>query len=136
LTNNKIRGAQVDVTSLVGLDVSGNPKLALDRVETVFLAGQVSDTTRSTLDRETSDPQILGATLDDPVKQVKPQAANRARARLAGISKEIVYHRVRENTARRKQKNADTRVVGESLGVAFKRFPAAQKLQISLPSTP
>src|SRR5216683_5694161 len=70
LTNNKIRGAQVDVNSLVGRDVSGNPKLALERVETVFLAGQVSDTTRSTLDKETSDPQILGATLDDPVKQV------------------------------------------------------------------
>jgi len=70
LTNNKIRGAQVDVNSLVGLDVSGNPRLALERVETVFLAGQVSDTTRSTLDKETSDPQILGATLDDPVKQV------------------------------------------------------------------
>jgi uncharacterized protein (DUF1800 family) len=70
LTNNKIRGAQVDVSSLVGLDVSGNPKLALDRVETVFLAGQVSDTTRATLDKESSDPQILGATLDDPVKQV------------------------------------------------------------------
>jgi uncharacterized protein (DUF1800 family) len=70
LTNNKIRGAQVDVSSLVGLDVSGNPKLALERVETVFLAGQVSDTTRATLDKETSDPQILGATLDDPVKQV------------------------------------------------------------------
>jgi len=70
LTNNKIRGAQVDVNSLVGLDVTGNPRLALERVETVFLAGQVSDTTRSTLDKETSDPQILGATLDDPVKQV------------------------------------------------------------------
>ena len=70
LTNNKIRGAQVDVNSLVGLDVSGNPKLALDRVEAVFLAGQVSDTTRATLDRETTDPQVVGATLDDPVKQV------------------------------------------------------------------
>ena len=70
LTNNKIRGAQVDVKSLVGLDVTGNAKLALDRVETVFLAGQVSDTTRTTLDRESSDPQILGATLDDPVKQI------------------------------------------------------------------
>jgi uncharacterized protein (DUF1800 family) len=70
LTNNKIRGAQVDVNSLVGLDVSGNPKLALDRVETVFLAGQVSDTTRATLDKETGDPQFIGATLDDPVKQV------------------------------------------------------------------
>src|SRR6202521_1149069 len=70
LRNNKIRGAQVDVNSLVGLDVSGNPKLALDRVETVFLAGQVSDTTRATLDQETTEPQIVGATLDDPVKQV------------------------------------------------------------------
>jgi len=44
--------------------------VALDRVETVFLAGQVSDTTRATLDKETGDPQIIGATLDDPVKQV------------------------------------------------------------------
>jgi uncharacterized protein (DUF1800 family) len=70
LTNNKIRGTQVDVNSLVGLDVTGNPKLALDRVETVFLAGQLSNTTRATLDQQTSDPQILGATLDDPVKQV------------------------------------------------------------------
>ncbi len=70
LTSNKIRGAQVDVNSLVGQDVAGNPKLALDRVETVFLAGQVSDTTRATLDQQTSDPQILGATLDDPVKRV------------------------------------------------------------------
>ena len=67
---SRLRGAQVDVNSLVGLDVSGNPKLALDRVETVFLAGQVSDTTRYTLDRETSNPQIIGATLDDPVNQV------------------------------------------------------------------
>jgi uncharacterized protein (DUF1800 family) len=70
LTSNKIRGAQVDVNSLVGSDVSGNPKLALDRVETVFLAGQLSKSTRDTLDQETSDPQILGAKLDDPVTQV------------------------------------------------------------------
>jgi uncharacterized protein (DUF1800 family) len=70
LTSNKIRGAQVDVNSLVGLDVGGNPKLALDRVETVFLAGQLSKSTRDTLDQETSDPQILGAKLDDPVTQV------------------------------------------------------------------
>jgi hypothetical protein len=70
LTSNKIRGAQTDVSSLVGSDVNGNPKLALDRIETVFLAGQISDSTRATLARETSDPQIVGAKLDDPVKQV------------------------------------------------------------------
>jgi uncharacterized protein (DUF1800 family) len=70
LTSNKIRGSQVDVNSLVGVDIGGNPQLALDRVETAFLAGQVSDSTRTTLEKETKDPQILGAKLDDPVKRV------------------------------------------------------------------
>src|ERR1019366_3770178 len=70
LTSNKIRGSQVDVNSLVGTDIGANPQLALDRVETAFLAGQVSDSTRTTLEKETKDPQILGAKLDDPVKQV------------------------------------------------------------------
>jgi hypothetical protein len=54
----------------VGTDIGANPQLALDRVETAFLAGQVSDSTRTTLEKETKDPQILGAKLDDPVKQV------------------------------------------------------------------
>ncbi len=70
LTGNKIRGAQVDLNSLVGTDANLNAQLALDRVETLFLAGQISDTTRATLDKETTDPQILGAKLDDKVKQV------------------------------------------------------------------
>jgi uncharacterized protein (DUF1800 family) len=70
LTTNKIRGAQVDINPLLGDDVAGNSQLALDRVETVFLAGQLSDPTRATLEKEATDPQILGAKLDDPVKQV------------------------------------------------------------------
>jgi uncharacterized protein (DUF1800 family) len=70
LTSNKIRGAQVDITSLVGSDVDKNPRLAMDRIENVFLADQVSDTTRATLDKEISDPQITGAKLDDPIKQI------------------------------------------------------------------
>jgi uncharacterized protein (DUF1800 family) len=70
LTSNKVRGAQVDLSSLVGADVGTNAQLAMDRVETLFLAGQVSDSTRATLNRETTDPQILGAKLDDPVKQI------------------------------------------------------------------
>jgi uncharacterized protein (DUF1800 family) len=70
LTTNKIRGAQVDIDPLLGADVAGNSQLALDRVETVFLAGQLSDPTRATLEKEAADPQILGAKLDDPVKQV------------------------------------------------------------------
>ena len=70
LTSNKVRGAQVDINSLVGADVGANPHLALDRVESEFLAGQVSDSTRETLEKEMTEPRILGAKLDDPVTHV------------------------------------------------------------------
>jgi len=70
LTGNKVRGVPVDIDSLLGTDVGANPKLALDRVETEFLAGQVSDSTRETLEKEMVEPRVLGAKLDDPVKQV------------------------------------------------------------------
>ena len=70
LTSNKVRGAQVDINSLIGTDVGANSKLALERVETEFLAGQVSDSTRATLEKEMEEPRILGAKLDDPVTQV------------------------------------------------------------------
>jgi uncharacterized protein (DUF1800 family) len=70
LTSNKVRGAQVDINSLVGAEVEANPQLALNRVETEFLAGQVSDSTRATLEKEMVEPRILGAKLDDPVTQV------------------------------------------------------------------
>ena len=69
-TGNKIRGAQVDLNSIVGGDVTADPQLAMDRIETVFLAGQVSDATRATLNQETTDPQIAGAKLDAPSKKV------------------------------------------------------------------
>ncbi|HET6142864.1 MAG TPA: DUF1800 domain-containing protein [Candidatus Acidoferrales bacterium] len=70
LTANKVRGAQVDLTPLVGTDVMTKPQLALERVEAEFIAGQVSDTTRATLEQQMQEPRILGAKLDDPVKQV------------------------------------------------------------------
>jgi uncharacterized protein (DUF1800 family) len=70
LTSNKVRGAQVDISSLVGADVNANPKLALQRIETEFLAGQISDSTRATLEQEMIEPRITGAKLDDPVTQV------------------------------------------------------------------
>jgi len=60
----------VDINSLVGADVGTNSKMALERVETEFLAGQVSDSTRSTLEKEMTEPRVLGAKLDDPVTQV------------------------------------------------------------------
>jgi uncharacterized protein (DUF1800 family) len=70
LTGNKVRGAQVDINSLVGTDVGSNPQLALSRVEEEFLAGQVSDSTRATLEKEMAEPRILGAKLDDPVTRI------------------------------------------------------------------
>jgi uncharacterized protein (DUF1800 family) len=70
LTSNEVRGAQVDINSLVGTDTGANPHLALDRVEGEFLAGQVSDSTRETLEKEMAEPRILGAKLDDPVTHV------------------------------------------------------------------
>jgi uncharacterized protein (DUF1800 family) len=70
LTSNKVRGAQVDINSLVGTDVGKNASLALERVETEFLAGQVSDSTHATLEKEMTEPRIVGAKLDDPVTQV------------------------------------------------------------------
>jgi uncharacterized protein (DUF1800 family) len=70
LTGNKVRGAQVDINSLVGTDLGVNSKLALERIEAEFLAGQVSDSTRATLEQEMAEPRILGAKLDDPVTQV------------------------------------------------------------------
>jgi uncharacterized protein (DUF1800 family) len=70
LSGNKIRGAQVDIYSLVGADVGTNPHVALERVEAEFLAGQVTDSTRATLEKEMKEPQILGAKLDDPVTQI------------------------------------------------------------------
>jgi uncharacterized protein (DUF1800 family) len=70
LTSNKVRGAQVDINSLVGTDFGVNSQLALDRIESEFLARQISDSTRATLEKEMTEPRILGAKLDDPVTQV------------------------------------------------------------------
>ncbi|HYL11256.1 MAG TPA: DUF1800 domain-containing protein, partial [Candidatus Acidoferrales bacterium] len=70
LAGNHVRGARVDLASLVGADVSKNPREALDRAVGEFLGGQVSPQTRATLEKQSSNPQVLRATLDDPVKQV------------------------------------------------------------------
>ena len=42
----------------------------LDRAIQVLLGGQVSEGTRETLEKQLNDPQILQATLGDPVKEV------------------------------------------------------------------
>ena len=70
LTANRLRGAQVDMDSLLGSDTAANPHATLDRAIQVLLGGQASPETRETLEKQLNDPQILQATLDDQVKQV------------------------------------------------------------------
>lgn len=70
LASNRVRGAQVELAPLVGPDVALNPRKAIDRVVGQFLGGEVSRQTRATLEKQTGNPQVLRATLDDPVKKV------------------------------------------------------------------
>ena len=70
LTANRLRGAQVDVDSLLGNRPAADPDANLDRAIQVLLGGQVSAETRDTLEKQLNDPQILQATLGDPVKEV------------------------------------------------------------------
>jgi hypothetical protein len=70
LTGNRLRGAQVDVAALVGDQAGANPHAVLEKAIHVFLDAQLSPQTRETLEKQLDDPQILQASLDDPVKQV------------------------------------------------------------------
>ncbi len=70
LTAGRIRGAQVNVAMLLGDEAATDPGQALDRAIQVLLAGQATTETRTTLQKQLDDPQILHASLDDPIKQV------------------------------------------------------------------
>ncbi|HEV2299310.1 MAG TPA: DUF1800 domain-containing protein [Candidatus Acidoferrales bacterium] len=70
LATNHIQGVNADLQTLLGEDASANPKVALTRALNDFLDSQVSDGTRATLEKQLSDPQVLQARLDDPVKHV------------------------------------------------------------------
>jgi uncharacterized protein (DUF1800 family) len=70
LAGNKMRGARTDVASLMGVDSSTDPRVALDRAVQIFLGGQAGPTTVETLEKQLENPQVLQAKLDDPRKQV------------------------------------------------------------------
>jgi uncharacterized protein (DUF1800 family) len=70
LTANRLRGAQVNMESLLGDQAATDPHATLNRAIQALLGGQVSQQTRETLEMQLTDPQILQASLDDPVKQV------------------------------------------------------------------
>ncbi len=70
LATNHMPGVQTDLSGLFGRDADSDPSLVLSRALGDFLGGQVSAQTRDTLEKHLSDPQILQARLDDPVKHV------------------------------------------------------------------
>jgi uncharacterized protein (DUF1800 family) len=70
MSNNRMRGSNVDPFSLLGQDAAGHSKVALDRSIEMFLSGQVSKQTREVLEKQLDNPQILRAQLDDPVKHI------------------------------------------------------------------
>jgi hypothetical protein len=74
LTGNRLRGAHVDLATLMGNEASRDPHEALDHAIQILLNGDVSQGTRATLEKQLTDPQVLQAKLDDPVKQVNTGA--------------------------------------------------------------
>lgn len=70
LSSNRMRGVRVDLSRLFSGEPENEPTKTLERALQLFLNGQVSPQTRATLEKQLSDPQILRATLDDPVRAV------------------------------------------------------------------
>jgi uncharacterized protein (DUF1800 family) len=70
LAANRLRGVRVNLADLLGDPPAGDPRATLDRAIQVLLGGQVSPQTRATLEKQLADPEVLQATLDDPVRHV------------------------------------------------------------------
>ena len=59
LAGNRVAGSQVQIAPLLGSEAETDPNQALERAVNLFLAGQVSANTRSTLERQSADPRIV-----------------------------------------------------------------------------
>ena len=78
LASNHVRATTVDTAALLrdsSADNSGGaavnqPLAVLNRAISVLLSNEISDQTRQTLEKQLDNPQILQASLDDPVKQI------------------------------------------------------------------
>ena len=70
LADNRLRGVTVDIAALLGSPATDQPKASLNRAIEVLLSGEVSQQTRQTLEKQMADPQILQASLDDPVEKI------------------------------------------------------------------
>jgi uncharacterized protein (DUF1800 family) len=67
---DKMNGATVDLKIILGDDALRSPEAALAQSVQAFLDGQIAQSTHDTLESRLKDPQIVQASLDDPVKEV------------------------------------------------------------------
>jgi len=70
LAGNRMRGTRVDMAAVLGPEAAADPHVGLERAIQVLLGNQASPQTRATLEKQLSDPQVIQAKLDDPVKQI------------------------------------------------------------------
>jgi len=69
LTGNRLPGVRADIPALLAGE-SARPDAVLDRAIGVLLSGEASPQTRATLQKQMNDPQVVQASLDDPIRQV------------------------------------------------------------------
>jgi uncharacterized protein (DUF1800 family) len=59
LAGNRLAGSEVQIAPLLGAEADTDPYQALERAVHIFLAGQISASTRSTLEKQSADPQVV-----------------------------------------------------------------------------
>ncbi len=70
LASNRLPGVRVDTAALLGGAQPADSTATLNKAIDVLLGGQVSPETRRTLEARLSDPQVVQASLDDPIRQI------------------------------------------------------------------
>jgi uncharacterized protein (DUF1800 family) len=70
LASNRLRGTQSDAWTLLGTTDADDSEAVLNRAIAVLLSDRASPETRQVLEKQMNDPQVLQASLDDPVREV------------------------------------------------------------------
>jgi uncharacterized protein (DUF1800 family) len=70
LAANRLRGVRVNVAGLLETESAADPSAVLDRAIEEFLAGQISESTRATIEKQLTDPQIRQAVLGEPARNI------------------------------------------------------------------
>lgn len=70
LAANRLRGVRVNVAGLLDAEDTTDAHVLLDRAVEEFLAGQISESTRATIEKQLTDPQMRQAVLGEPARNI------------------------------------------------------------------